>query len=148
MCYGVDYTLRRPAIGKEEGMSKRTSNGRGTGVFVATILCLSVVFVAHADPPVGPPCALEMDPVFCFRMTFVQRDAALDRWKFEFEFLNWSNFKAFGLVLERNEPCAVGGGPPIFDGAEIDVDGTPIDPHDNCLSGSCRPPLNQDIPNN
>jgi uncharacterized repeat protein (TIGR01451 family) len=93
---------------------------------LAAVLALAISGHALADP-VPPESNLQ---VFCFRITDIQRvagDPGNDRFRFEFESLNWTNDAAAGVYIALNEGTgAVIGSAPFFAGADIDADGRPL----------------------
>ncbi|MBI3241091.1 MAG: DUF11 domain-containing protein [Chloroflexi bacterium] len=99
---------------------------RGIVLIVVATLAFASVGRALADPV---PSQSNI-PVFCFRITDIQRvagDPGNDKFRFEFEVLNWSNGEAFGVYIALDEgTSAVSGSAPFFAGADIDADGRPL----------------------
>ncbi len=97
------------------------------------IITLLVVALALIIPgrtladPVPPESNLQ---VFCFRITDIQRvagDPGNDRFRFEFESLNWTHDGASSIYIALTEgTSAVSGSAPFFVGADIDTDGRPL----------------------
>lgn len=82
-----------------------------------------------ADPAPSPP--FDVPSVFCLRITdivAVPGDPGNDRFRFEFEVLNWANTEAFGLLLFQNvgAGAVTGGTPPTITGALVDTNGRPF----------------------
>ena len=93
----------------------------------AAVLALTIPSRGHADP-VPPTSNLT---VFCFRITDIQRvagDPGNDRFRFEFEVLNWTHQQAFSVYIAQNVATGlvVGDPAPFFAGAAIDMNGRPL----------------------
>jgi len=106
-----------------------------------TLLLSAAAAGATAAPVVAdPPAQPQAPPVFCFRITDIERlpgDLTCKTWCIEFEVLNWSDTEACGMVLAPNVgTLAVGpgfaaagsGGPPAIYLADVDPDGRGGDP--------------------
>ncbi len=109
-------------------------NSRMTGLAKRVALGLLPAMLALAIPGIGlaDPVPSSNIPVFCFRITDIERvvgDPGDDRFRFEFEVLNWTHAEAFGVYIALNEGTGVGGvsgSAPFFAGAAIDSDGRPL----------------------
>ena len=101
---------------------------RGIILIVVATLAFASAGSALADP-VPPESNLQ---VFCFRITDIERvagDPGNDRFRFEFEALNWTNDAASGIYIALTQGTGVGtvsGSAPFFAGAAIDQDGRPL----------------------
>lgn len=98
---------------------------------VAAVLALTIPSRGHADP-VPPESNIR---VFCFRITDIQRvagDPGNDRFRFEFEVLNWTHEQAFSVYIAQNVATGlvVGDPAPFFAGATLDPNGRPLTPLD------------------
>lgn len=115
--------------------------------------CTVLIGVSHADPPppreergVLTPCNALVGPLFCFRVTDIEGVVGdNDRFRVEFEMVNWTSTDARRLVLTLNTARRPGEGlppgAPHFSSAFIDEDGRP-------LTGNPHPPIgNLAIPN-
>ncbi|MEE8059374.1 MAG: hypothetical protein V3T17_16290 [Pseudomonadales bacterium] len=94
--------------------------------FVTTLALMPTL--AFADPP-GPVFNDPIPPVFCIRITDIERvnvnDGSLDNdFTVQFELLNWSNISASGFTVAASSGTTslVGTNPTIY-GAGIDRDG-------------------------
>jgi len=103
-------------------------------LFPMAILILSGILVTpipiFADPPPEPVPGKTLPNVFCFRITDIRADKSdpqNDRFIFEFEVLNWTNFDAFKVEISLAEPDQSG---VRFVAAGIDSDGRPLFPED------------------
>ncbi|MEM7165524.1 MAG: hypothetical protein AAF581_08670 [Planctomycetota bacterium] len=117
-------------------------------LFVAVVLAMLAMPAVHADPPTcPPPCNVDLDPLFCIRVTDIQRSLVdQDRWFLQLEFINWTGAHAAGISISLNAGTALPGatlpaGTPRFAGAMIDSNGRPFGP------ASHRPRGNQPRPN-
>jgi len=93
---------------------------------IATLFFGSIDQVALADPP--PPGPIILPDVFCFRFTDItadKDDPEGDKFRFEFEVLNWTNMSADGVRIALNEGTDNG---VSFVDAEVDLNGRPIGP--------------------
>lgn len=107
-------------------------------------LSLLPIGLSWADPVVVPPPPPPAEPpiflpaVFCFRITDivkVETDLEHDRFRFEFEVLNWGNREAFGVNIARTRFSRMQDGragmdndgrPPIIVYASVDNNGRPL----------------------
>ncbi len=101
----------------------------------AALQALIIPSRGHADP-VPPESNLQ---VFCFRITDIQRvagDPGNDRFRFEFEALNWTHQGAFSVYITLNVATGLVLNAPRFAGAGIDMNGRPLTPLDVNGDGS------------
>lgn len=106
----------------------RTSVALSVGARLA-LVCVPLASTTFADPLVDPPCDLKMDPVYCVQCTSFERDMAdpeLDKYRFEFAFLNWTTMPCYGIVLYATASGTVSDAPPRVSKAYIDSDGRPL----------------------
>jgi len=105
-------------------------------LFVSLVGVLAIPF----DPPASPPpCDVVLDPVFCIRITDIEKEVGEDTFRFELEFLNWTNQPAAGIVISLNTGDGDPGvppGAPHFKDAFIDSNGRPIGPGFNKPDGN------------
>jgi hypothetical protein len=92
---------------------------------IPALVMLTGGVLASADPVLRPTI-----PVMCVRITDIREvkgDLGRDRFRIEFESLNWSSTPAYGIDLARNTGTHnTSGATPFFRAASIDSNGRPL----------------------
>jgi hypothetical protein len=90
-----------------------------------TVATLALASFVQADPPAPSPFPVPPPRVFCFRVTDIEgHPTDPNRYRIQFEFLNWTNKPAHGTYIWVNEgSTAVSGNTPRIIDAGVDADG-------------------------